>query len=144
VFRFSLQLFSETFLILLRIQQDRIINVHRSSCKIPLLLQILMKLESSRQIFAKYSNVKVHENPPIGSRVVPCGWTDGQILRNCQSLFRNFANVPKNAKTCCPIELHTLNNTPYRTEVGGKNRICLHLIFLFSVCQTLVCCTSLL
>jgi hypothetical protein len=31
-----------------------------------------MKLEFSRQIFAKYSNIKFHENPSIGSRVVPC------------------------------------------------------------------------
>jgi hypothetical protein len=38
VFWFSLQLLSETFLILRRIQRDIIINVHRSSCKVPLLL----------------------------------------------------------------------------------------------------------
>jgi hypothetical protein len=38
VFWFSLQLLSETFLILRRIRRDIIINVHRCSCKVPLLL----------------------------------------------------------------------------------------------------------
>ena len=41
----------------------------RSAC------QILMKLEFSRHIFEKYSNIKFHENPSSG-RVVPCGRTD--------------------------------------------------------------------
>jgi hypothetical protein len=40
--------------------------------------QILMKLEFCRRIFEKYSNVKFHENPSIGSGVVPCGQTDRQ------------------------------------------------------------------
>jgi hypothetical protein len=38
VFLFPLQLLSEIFLILRRIQRDVIINVHTSSCKVPLLL----------------------------------------------------------------------------------------------------------
>jgi hypothetical protein len=38
VFWFSVQLLSETFLFLRRIQRDITINVHRSSCKVPLLL----------------------------------------------------------------------------------------------------------
>jgi len=37
---------------------------------------ILMKLEFPRQFFEKYSNIKFHENPPSGSRVVPSGQTD--------------------------------------------------------------------
>jgi hypothetical protein len=39
---------------------------------------ILMDLESFRQISEKYSNMKFHENPSSGSRVVPCGNTDGE------------------------------------------------------------------
>jgi hypothetical protein len=38
--------------------------------------QILVRPEFSRQIFKKYSNIKFHENPFSGSRVVPCGRTD--------------------------------------------------------------------
>jgi hypothetical protein len=76
VFRFSLELPSEIFPILRRIQRDIIINVHRSSCKVglPIILVIfLIKLEFSRQIFEKSSNIECHENPSSGSRVIPCG-----------------------------------------------------------------------
>jgi hypothetical protein len=38
VFWFSLQLLSETFLILRRTGRDTIINMHRSSCSVPLIL----------------------------------------------------------------------------------------------------------
>jgi len=34
-------------------------------------------LEDSRQTFEKYSNNKFCENPSIGSRIVPCGHTNG-------------------------------------------------------------------
>jgi len=40
-----------------------------------------MNLEFSPQIFEKFSNIKFHENPCIGIRVVPCGWADGQTYR---------------------------------------------------------------
>ena len=52
-----------------------------------------MKLEFSRQIFEKVSNIKFHQNPSSGSRVVPCGRTD---MTKLIVAFRNFANVPKN------------------------------------------------
>jgi len=32
-------------------------------------------LKFSQQIFEKHSNIKFHENPSCGSRVVPCGQT---------------------------------------------------------------------
>jgi len=35
-----------------------------------------MKLEFSRQIFKKSSNIKFHVNPSSRSRVVPCRQTD--------------------------------------------------------------------
>ena len=41
--------------------------------------QILKKLEVSEHILEKYSNIKFHDNPSIGSRVVPGGRTEGQI-----------------------------------------------------------------
>ena len=55
--------------------------------------QISMKLEFSRQIFEKSSNIKFHENPSSGSRVVPCRRTD---MTKLIVAFRNFANAPKN------------------------------------------------
>jgi len=53
-----------------------------------------MKLEFSQQIFEKSSNIKFHENPPIGSQVVPCKQTDKQIVG-----FHSFANMSKNHTT---------------------------------------------
>jgi len=35
-----------------------------------------MRLEPSRYILEKSSNINVHKNPSSGSRVVSCGWTD--------------------------------------------------------------------
>jgi hypothetical protein len=56
-----------------------------------------MKLEFSRQIFEKVANVKFHQNPSSGSRVVPCGYTDGRTdMTKLIVAIRNFANVPKN------------------------------------------------
>jgi hypothetical protein len=37
--------------------------------------QVLTKLEFSQKIFEKYSNIKFHENPTSGSRIVLCGRT---------------------------------------------------------------------
>ena len=54
--------------------------------------QMLMKLEFSRRIFKKYSNIKFHENPSGGSRVVPCEMTD---ITKLMVAFRNFADAPK-------------------------------------------------
>jgi hypothetical protein len=44
--------------------------------KYPSFSTILMKLEFSRQIFEKSSNITFHENPSNGSRAVPCGRTN--------------------------------------------------------------------
>ena len=46
----------------------------------------------ARQIFEKYSNIKFYENPSSGSRVVPCGRTDGHTDRydEANSSFSQF------------------------------------------------------
>jgi len=43
--------------------------------------QILTKFEFYRQIFEKYSNIKLHKIPSSGNRVVPCGRTVGRTDR---------------------------------------------------------------
>jgi hypothetical protein len=44
--------------------------------------------------------MKFPENPSIGSRVVPCGRTDGRTdMTKLIVAFRNFANAPKNQNT---------------------------------------------
>jgi hypothetical protein len=40
-----------------------------------------MKREFPRKVFEKYSNVKCHENPASGNRVIPCGKTDKRTDR---------------------------------------------------------------
>ena len=52
VFRFSLQLLSETFLTLRSILRDTAINLHRSSCKI---LVILVRVESNLNFLVSFS-----------------------------------------------------------------------------------------
>ena len=52
--------------------------------------QDLTKLEFSRNIFEKSSNIKFHENPSSGSRV----GQRGQIgMAKLIVVYRNFANV---------------------------------------------------
>jgi hypothetical protein len=51
-----------------------------------------MKLEISRQIFEKSSNIGFHEIPSSGSRIVTCGQTG---MTKLTVAVRNFANVPK-------------------------------------------------
>ena len=52
-----------------------------------------MKLEFSRQIFEKSSDIKFHQNPSNASRIAACGQTD---MTRLIVTFRNFANAPKN------------------------------------------------
>ena len=74
VFWFSLRFLCETFLIPSTIERETLINVRRSSCRSTCYsCYTLMKLEFCRQIFGRHSNIRFHENPSSGSRVVPCG-----------------------------------------------------------------------
>jgi hypothetical protein len=47
-----------------------------------------MKLEFSRQIFVKYSNMKFHATTSSGSRDAPSGKTDEQADRNNEANSR--------------------------------------------------------
>jgi hypothetical protein len=60
---------SKTFLILSRKERDTIKMYIGFHVKYRYFCHILMKLEFSRQIFEKYSNIKFYENPSSGSRV---------------------------------------------------------------------------
>ena len=57
--------------------------------------QVVITLESSRQVFEKYSNIKFHENPSSGSQVVPCGRTG---ITKLTATFRNTANASKTVR----------------------------------------------
>jgi len=75
MFWISLQILSETFPILRRIQRHIVINVPRSSCT-RYSCQILNDTWIFSTDFQKYWNIKFHINPSVGSRVLPRGRTD--------------------------------------------------------------------
>jgi hypothetical protein len=88
-----------------RIKRDIVINVLRYSCKVPVILDILMKFEFSQQIFEKSLNIKFYENPSSGSGIVPCGQTDEERDRvedketnmtGAIVVFCSFSNSSKN------------------------------------------------
>jgi len=70
-------------------------TVHSSLCKVLLVLSVFAKFELPRLIFKKSSNIRFHENPSSGNRVVPCGQTDMTQLTVAD---RNFANATKMLK----------------------------------------------
>jgi hypothetical protein len=72
-----------------------------------------MNPEFSQQIFEKYPNIKCHENPSIGSRVVPCGRADRHDEANSHfSPFSESALKPSNS-----MEDHPIKNP----ETAGMN-----------------------
>jgi len=70
VFSLSLQCLSETFLILRRTERDVIKNIHRSSCKVLVILFRFNETWIFLTDFRKNSNTKFHKNPSSGSRAV--------------------------------------------------------------------------
>ena len=100
VFWFSLQLLSETFLTLRRIQRDMFINVHTSPCNVPVLLvKYLFKFDFLHRFLKTYSNTKFNENPSIRSRVFYFFHEDRQTnVTKLIFAFYNFENAPKSQK----------------------------------------------
>ena len=67
-FKFSLQVLSETFLLSRRTERDVAKHLCWSPCEVTVMLVSFQRvLKISRQIFEKYSNIKFHENPPLGA-----------------------------------------------------------------------------
>ena len=97
VFLFPVQILSETFLFLRRVERDMIVNIYWFLCKSPVIL-----VRFFWQILRKYSNVTFHENSSSGSRVVPCGQTDGRKedrrmdMEKLIAAFGSFVKAPEN------------------------------------------------
>jgi hypothetical protein len=92
---------------------------------------ILETLEFSRQIFDKYPNIKFHENPSSGSRIVPRGQrrTGGQTgLPKPMVDFWNFATAPKNC-----IKVRQRTSSPHRSEQMNTNYCVLYAFYLFVI-----------
>ena len=76
-----------------------------------------MELVFSRHIFEKYSNIKFHENPFIGSRVVPCGRTGRhEFTIVAFRPFRTRLEIAKAVK--CTGEDFSVSNTTVWKDVG--------------------------
>ena len=93
-------------------------TVYGSSCKVAVIfVRFLIKLEFSEHIFEKYANVEFHENPSNGSRVVPCGRTDGHEKNNSPFFFRNSANGLKMSEA---VPIHTLKAERVKVQLLGN------------------------
>jgi hypothetical protein len=93
VFRFILQLLSETFLILRRTERDIITHVHRSSCKVPVILVGHQWNLSFLNTFSKNTQISnLMKNCPVGAEFHAGRRTD---VTELIVAFRKFANAPK-------------------------------------------------
>jgi hypothetical protein len=90
VFWFSLLLLPETYLRLRRIQQDIIINLFRSSCKLPVFLseysETLILLTDFLKVF-RYQTWWKSIQWELHCSMQMDDWTDGQIWQSAWSLF---------------------------------------------------------
>jgi hypothetical protein len=97
VFLFSLQLLSETFLILRRIQPNIIINVHSCSCKVPVALVRFWWNFNFQDRFSTNSQISnFMKIRPVGAELFHAdGRTDSQTnMTKLTVTFRNFASSP--------------------------------------------------
>jgi hypothetical protein len=97
VYWFSLQLVSETFFFLRRIQRHTVINVHSSSRKVP----VIVVRNFLDRFLEKHANIEFRENLSSGSRGVPYGRTDVQKHDKPISLSSQFCECVCNIQTHC-------------------------------------------
>jgi hypothetical protein len=121
------------FLTGIRIQRDFIINVQRSSCKVPLFWQILMTLEFTRQIFEKCLYIKFHGTSSSGIRIVSCRRTDGRtdghtdIYQEANWRFSQCCAAPKKGPAVWCKHLYT--EMKWVTEAGNNLIYLCDLVF---------------
>ena len=102
-------------------------NSTRCYCKFAEVLMLVILVRAWTLNFLNRFTINRHKNATIGTRVIPCGWTDGRTDRRTDRqrgmtkilvAVRNFANDPKNDKPlirftvlyCAIILLHCQNN----------------------------------
>ena len=93
VFCFSRQLLFETFLILIIIQQDIVINLKTSLCKVPVSFVIFHWNLKFLEIFSKEARISSFiKMRPVGAKLFHAeGQTDGHVEANSHfSLLKNW------------------------------------------------------
>jgi len=94
----------------------------------------LIKLEFSRQVFEKSSNIRFQENPSSESRVVLCERTERRTgMTKLTVAFPNFASAPKNL-SCNFITLRSGSNWNILL-VFTANHLAPNLFFYSSGCS---------
>jgi hypothetical protein len=79
-------------------------NVQTSSCEVPPILPpYFNKIYNFSTEFRKIPNIKLHQNPSSGSRVVPCGRTDEHDEAN--SRFQQFCERAQKYKSTYAMRL---------------------------------------
>ena len=91
--------FCLTFLTLRRILRNIIINLHTHSCKVPVTFARFSILEFSHQIFAKSSNIRLHENSSSGEP--SCSTHAKTDIRTLIATFCNFVKAPNMWRLQC-------------------------------------------
>jgi hypothetical protein len=100
IFWFSLQILSETFLILRRIPRDVAINVKMPSCKVPTILVRLLCNLNFLDRFSKKKKTQISVFIKISSVGVEFFHGDGQTnMTELRVVFRNFSNVHAKKET---------------------------------------------
>jgi hypothetical protein len=80
--------------------------------------QVLMNLDLT---FDKYTNTKFNENIFSGSRIYPCGPTDGQRdMTKSRVAFRNFVKAPKKNRVSTFFVLIFPENFPTYVYCGRR------------------------
>ena len=86
-----------------------------------ILVRVSGKLNLLDSFSEKNSNIKYHENPSSGSRVVPYGKTYGRTdMTNVTVAFSSFANAPKNG---CLVIRPCVQNHYYRHLFWTTNNL---------------------
>ena len=88
--------FSETFVVLKRIRRDSVMNVRRSSCKVPL---VFVRVKFNLNFLARFPKKKTQISnfmkiPPVGTELVHPDRRTETDMTTLIVAFRSFATTP--------------------------------------------------